>query len=151
MNQIRSPLGKSTNQSSFDSSIKQLLKALGGATVSIGATFSLFLTSAQAASFVTTFEIDTLNVTIVGSGEDADGDKVIEYTELSSPVSVMFDWGEGIVLTVWDFPNFSYSLETETFSGLTGLPIPLLSLPDLSDPSCIFISDPSRFNRANQL
>ena len=69
---------KRTNQSSFSRSLKHILKALGGATVSIGATFSLFLTSAQAASFVTTFTTTVVDVTLEWSGKDENDDDLID-------------------------------------------------------------------------
>ncbi len=83
---------KRTNPSSFSRSLKHILKALGGATVSMGATFSLFLTSAQAASlsYVTTFETDDGAVTLEWSGKDTNKNDLIEFGELSGDMVVGF-------------------------------------------------------------
>ncbi len=67
---------------------QHLLKALGSATVSTVSLLSLCLTSAQAASFVTTFETSQGDVTLEWSGSDSSGDGTIDGSELSGPVSV---------------------------------------------------------------
>ncbi|NES65121.1 MAG: PEP-CTERM sorting domain-containing protein [Okeania sp. SIO2D1] len=92
-NIIQNPATATTasQKSKISSSFQQLLKALGGATVSLGAYFSLFLTSAQAASFVTTFETSVGDVTLEWSGEDASLDGIIDGTELSGHARVGFN------------------------------------------------------------
>ncbi len=84
---------------------KHFLKALGGATVSTLSLLSLCITSAQAASFVTTFETNDGNVTLEWSGEDANQDGTIDGTELSGSWTVRYD-GEK-TLDLGDGENFS--------------------------------------------
>ncbi|NES02349.1 MAG: hypothetical protein F6K22_05555 [Okeania sp. SIO2F4] len=69
---------------------KHFLKALGGATVSMLSLLSLCLTSAQAASFVTTFETDKGDVTLEWSGSDSSGDGTIDFSELSGLMRLGF-------------------------------------------------------------
>ncbi|MGK7920686.1 MAG: PEP-CTERM sorting domain-containing protein [Trichodesmium sp.] len=101
-----------TNKSSFSRSLKQILKALGGATVSIGATFSLLTFSAQADDYRTLLETDKGNVYIDWSGSDANLDGVIDANELFGNFTVSFsgatyDLGSP---SSWTLTSFSYDV-----------------------------------------
>ncbi|MDJ0517556.1 MAG: PEP-CTERM sorting domain-containing protein [Trichodesmium sp. MO_231.B1] len=87
---------KTTQTTSSKSSrfFKHFLKALGGATVSTLSLLSVCLTSAQAASFVTTFSTDGPDVTLFWSGSDSSGDGIIDFSELGGPIE--FSVGTGV-------------------------------------------------------
>ncbi len=94
---------------------KHFLKALGGATVSTLSLLSLCLTSAQAASFVTTFETNQGDMTLEWSGSDSNVDGTIDLSELSGPVSVGWNGNKldlGSPESWWE-SSFSYDTSTK--------------------------------------
>ncbi len=112
-----------TNQSSHSRSLrslKHILKALCGATVFLGATFSLFLTSAQAASFVTTFDTEVGDISLEWSGSDEDKNGFIEFSELFGSVgltaggkSIDFGLVSNFVGRSFEYNTISRQISTE--------------------------------------
>ena len=101
--------------------LRDILKAIGGATVATLSLLSLCLTSAQAASFVTTFSSD-FDLTLEWSGSDLNVDGTIDGSELSGPVSIIDPlFGNTFSLgspSSWDFSSFSYDTATNVIGSL---------------------------------
>ncbi|MEM1168504.1 MAG: PEP-CTERM sorting domain-containing protein [Cyanobacteria bacterium P01_H01_bin.35] len=106
---------KTNNSKSIDRLTKHFLSALGGATVSTLSILSS--TSAQAASFVTTFDTVNGNVTLEWSGEDANNDGEINSRELSGSMTVEFNGVRYELGSVADFETRNFS-----FIGVNELP-----------------------------
>ena len=103
----------STNSLPKKKLLKHILAALSGATLALGATFSLFSSGVQAASFVTEFQTDGSNVTLDWSGEDADDDGHIRIDEL---IDAEITW-DGVTYDLYDsdltFVDAKFDYDTE--------------------------------------